>query len=106
MRFENQIVIVTGGGNGIGRATALRFSREGARVVVADIDAENARRVAQEIRDGGSRALDIPVDVTSRESVAAMMAETVATFGQVDVLCAIAGIAGEVAFVDMTDAEW
>lgn len=106
MRFENKTVVVTGGGNGIGRATALRFAQEGARVVVGDIDAENAARVTQEIRGAGLTALAMSVDVTARDSVAAMIAGTVAAFGRVDVMCAIAGIAGEAAFVEMTDAQW
>lgn len=106
MRFPQKVVIVTGGGNGIGRETALRFSQEGAHVVVADIEIDRAALVADEIRSSGGSALDMHVDVTGRDSVAALIARTVAEYGRVDVLCAIAGIAGTVPFVEMTDAQW
>jgi NAD(P)-dependent dehydrogenase (short-subunit alcohol dehydrogenase family) len=90
----------------MGRTTALRFAREGARVVVADIERESAARVADEIREDAGSALDVHLDVTSRESVMEMMARAVAEYGRVDVLCAIAGIAGTVPFIEMTDAQW
>lgn len=106
MRFFQKVVVVTGGGNGIGRATALRFSQESAHVVVADSDGERAAHVASEIRGKGGSALDVQVDVTVRDSVAEMFARAVAAYGRVDVLCAIAGIAGNIPFVEMTDAEW
>lgn len=106
MRFVDKVVIVTGGGNGMGRATALRFAREGAAVVVADIESDSAARVAQEIRAEGGRALDVFVDVSVRESVAAMVARTVAEYGRVDILCAIAGIAGAIPFLEISDEKW
>src|SRR5262245_54456196 len=106
MRFENKIAIVTGGGNGMGRATALRFAQEGAQVVLADIERDSAARVAQEIRAVGGTALDIYVDVSDRTSVAAMVEQTVRAFGRVDILCAIAGIAGSIPFLEITDAQW
>jgi NAD(P)-dependent dehydrogenase (short-subunit alcohol dehydrogenase family) len=106
MRFENQVALITGGGNGMGRATALRFAREGARVVVADIESENAARVAGEIRAGGGDALDVFVDVSQRESVEALVARAVEKYQRIDVLCAIAGIAGGIPFLEMDDARW
>ncbi|MCI0477957.1 MAG: SDR family oxidoreductase [Anaerolineales bacterium] len=106
MRFQNQVAVITGGGNGMGRATALRFAREGARVVVADIESESAARVADEIRAGGGDALGVTVDVSERESVAAMVARAVEQYGRVDILCAIAGIAGGVPFLELDDARW
>lgn len=106
MRFQNQVAIITGGGNGMGRATALRFAKEGAHIVVADIESDNAARVAEEIRALGGDALDVFVDVSQRESVAEMVARAVEKYRRVDVLCAIAGIAGGIPFLEMDDARW
>ncbi len=90
----------------MGRATALRFAQEGASVVVADIEGNNAARVADEIRAAGGDALAISADVSQRESVEHMFARAVEKFQRVDILCAIAGIAGGVPFLEMDDARW
>lgn len=90
----------------MGRETARRLAREGAAVLVADVEAGSAARVAEEIRAGGGRALDLYADVSSRQSVAEIVARTVAEFGQVDILCAIAGIAGGIPFLDISDDAW
>jgi NAD(P)-dependent dehydrogenase (short-subunit alcohol dehydrogenase family) len=106
MQLENKVAIITGGANGIGRATARRFAREGARVGVADIDFENAQNVVAEICAEGGTAIAVAVDVRSRESVEALFARTVAEFGRVDILAAIAGIAGGATFVDLPEESW
>ncbi len=106
MRFENQVAVITGGGNGMGRATALRFAKEGAHVVVADIESESAARVADEIRALGGDALAVYADVSQRESVQEMIARAVEKFQRIDILCAIAGIAGGIPFLEMDDARW
>lgn len=93
MRFENRSVIVTGGGSGLGRTTALMFAAEGARVVVSDIDAGRAEQVAAEIAGTGGTALAIAANVADEESVAALVDKTVADFGGLDVMYANAGIA-------------
>ncbi len=80
------MAIVTGGGSGIGRATALRLAGEGAAVAVADIASDAARRVAGEITDAGGRAHAIEVDVADADAVGAMVTETVTTLGGLDVL--------------------
>jgi NAD(P)-dependent dehydrogenase (short-subunit alcohol dehydrogenase family) len=90
----------------MGAATARRFAQEGAHVVVGDIEGDSAARVAEEIHAGGGSALAVPLDVTERASVAEMIAKTVETFGRVDILCAIAGIAGGAPFLDLTDTQW
>jgi NAD(P)-dependent dehydrogenase (short-subunit alcohol dehydrogenase family) len=105
-RFENQVVIVTGGGRGIGAATAQRLAREGAAVVVADIDREPAAGVAQAIREAGGEALALPVDVTSRARVEEMLAATLAEYDQVDVLANIAGIGMGEHFLQISDEHW
>jgi 3-oxoacyl-[acyl-carrier protein] reductase len=90
----------------MGQATALRFAKEGARVVVADNEGERAARVAEEIRERGGKAVDFYVDVTEREAVEELVARTVAEYGRLDVMCAIAGVVSVVPFVELTDAQW
>ncbi|HSQ01311.1 MAG TPA: SDR family oxidoreductase [Candidatus Dormibacteraeota bacterium] len=86
MRLKDQVAIVTGGGQGIGRAYALRFAREGATVVVADINLENAQAVAAEAAKIGVPTAAIRVDVSDEASCGALAAATVERFGRVDVL--------------------
>lgn len=106
MRFQDKSVVITGGANGMGRATALRFAREGAQVVVGDIESENAERVAQEIRDNGGRALALAVDVSAGASVYGMIERTVNEFGRVDILCSIAGVVHNDAFLELPEDHW
>lgn len=106
MQLENKVAIVTGGGNGMGRATALRFAREGARVAVADIEAERAADVAAEIRARGGSAMDIPVDVRSKESVTQMVARAVNEFGSVDILACVAGVVWNDTVLEMSEEHW
>lgn len=106
MQLENRVAVVTGGANGIGRATALRFAREGAQVAVADIEFENAQKVAQEIRAEGGQALAVVVDVRDRGSVEDLFACAAGEFGRVDILAAIAGISPADRFLDLPDEHW
>lgn len=92
MRLKNKVAIITGAGRGIGRATALRFAAEGAYVVVADIDLDLAKAVADEITAENGDAFAIQVDVTNRDSVDNMVQATRARFGRVDVIVNNAGI--------------
>lgn len=85
-RFEGKVAIVTGGGSGIGRATALLLAAEGARVTVADVGVEAAERVAAEIAEAGGVARSQVVDVSVPQAVEAMVTDTVAAFGGLDVL--------------------
>ena len=73
MRFEGKVAVVTGAGTGIGKATALAFAREGASVVIADIDIESAEAAAKEVRSLGREALTIKADVSNKPDVVQMV---------------------------------
>ncbi len=85
-RFSGKVAIVTGGGSGIGRATALLLAAEGARVTVADISTDAASAVASTARDSGGVARAQTVDVADVDAVGAMVADTVREFGGLDIL--------------------
>ena len=91
-RMIGQTIVMTGAGSGIGRASALECAREGARVAVADIRDDPARRVAAEIESEGNRAIAIACDVTDAADVQRMMKRALDEFGQVNALFNGAGI--------------
>jgi NAD(P)-dependent dehydrogenase (short-subunit alcohol dehydrogenase family) len=90
--FNGRVALVTGGGSGIGEALSWRFAREGAKVVVADVNEAEATRVANALKDAGHEALAVRTDVTKAEEVEALAQATVDTFGKIDVLCSNAGV--------------
>jgi NAD(P)-dependent dehydrogenase (short-subunit alcohol dehydrogenase family) len=98
MRLDGRVVIITGGAQGLGRVYAQRLMREGARVVVADINGPRAQTTAQ-----GLGALAIQVDVANRGSVEAMVTHTVDTFGRLDVLVNNAALFGPLEFQPIED---
>ena len=103
--FHGKTVVITGAGGGIGRATALIFAREGANVVVTDIDPEAARRVAETITQGGGHAMSVGVDVVSREQINAAITQAIARFGRVNFLFNSAGAAvNRCKFLEIDDA--
>jgi len=107
-RVEGKVVIVTGAASnpGLGRSTALTLAREGARLVVTDVDESGVEDCAKAIREGGGEALSMYQDVTSEDGWAAVIANTVETYGRLDVLVNNAGIAVLKRMEDMSLADW
>ena len=101
-----RVAIVTGGGRGIGRATALELARLGADVVVAELDADGAERTAKEVRGLGRKALTLPTDVTRHNDLAAMVERTRRELGRIDILVNNAGIYRAAATLDVTEEHW
>ena len=92
MRFEQKVVVVTGAGHGIGRASALRFAREGGQVVVVDVNGDSAAETVGLIVEGGGAAHALAVDVSDERAVDGLGAEVAAHHGRVDVLHNNAGV--------------
>ncbi|MDT0566225.1 SDR family NAD(P)-dependent oxidoreductase [Streptomyces sp. DSM 3412] len=105
-RFLGRTALLTGAGSGIGAATARRLAAEGASVLVTDVDAEAAQRVAEDIRAGGGRARDRPLDVTSPGQWAAAVAEAESWTGRLDVLHLNVGRNLPGAAHELDDASW
>ncbi|HUG37108.1 MAG TPA: SDR family NAD(P)-dependent oxidoreductase [Candidatus Limnocylindrales bacterium] len=106
MELQGQVAIVTGGGRGIGRATALELARMGADIVVAEMDQVGADGTAAAVKGVGRRALVVPTDVTSRPALATMVERTKSEFGRIDVLVNNAGIYRAAATLDITEEHW
>lgn len=104
--LKDRSIIVTGAARGIGAAMATGLAADGARLVIADRDLANAQSTAQAIVAAGGRAVAMQVDVTQRDSVRAMIAATVAAYGQLDVIFNNAGIAQTRPFLSITEADW
>lgn len=92
MRLANKVAIITGAGSGIGREMALLFGREGASLLLADVNEKNAAQVASEVEKGSSRAIPFRVDVSSEMDVRNMVHAAEANFGRLDIIMNNAGI--------------
>lgn len=105
-RLEGKTALITGAGQGIGRAIALRFAREGAVLVLADMNLAAVERVAAEAGIEAAKTLAVAANITDRSSVEAVFEAAARTFGRVDILVNNAGIFENAAFEEMTAAQW
>lgn len=96
-RFKDKVVLITGGGTGIGRATAILFAGEGAKVVIGNRNEERGRAVVQEITDAGGQATFHRTDVVNEADVKALVKHAVDTYGRIDIAFNNAGIEGAIA---------
>jgi len=106
MRLKNRIALITGAGSGIGEATALRFTEEGASVVLADIRSERIKDLAQKIRKKGGKVLSQRVDVQNRDEVEEVVQKTLKEFGRVDILINNAGLNIAAVAKKITEEQW
>ncbi len=109
-RLKDKVAVITGSARGIGAATARTFAREGAQVVICDVNVEQGKALATELNQavggGESTAIFVPVNVAETESVTALIEATVAHFGRVDILVNNAGITRDAQLKKMTDEEF
>lgn len=109
-RLKDRVAIITGSARGIGATTALTFAREGAKVVICDVNTELGKELATEINNGlGNglpRAIFLPVNVADETSVSALVAQTVKQFGRLDILVNNAGVTRDAQLKKMTEEEF
>jgi NAD(P)-dependent dehydrogenase (short-subunit alcohol dehydrogenase family) len=106
VKLEGRVTIITGAASGIGRASAKEFAREGAEVVVADINLEGAQETAQQIETAGGVAMAVKTDVSQSQSVQDLVQQTLRTFGKLHVLFNNAAIQVNKTIEDTTFEEW
>jgi 3-oxoacyl-[acyl-carrier protein] reductase len=106
MRLGNKTAIVTGGGSGIGRETAVLFAKEGAKVVVADVNEAGGQETVAEIKAAGGEGFFVRLDVTDKAQSRQMVKDTLAKYGTIDVLINNAGINQDAFLTKMTDEQW
>lgn len=106
MKLRDQVAIVTGAGDGLGRGIATEFAREGANVLIADIDPKKGESTASLVSALGRKALAVQVDVSRSADVARMLDRCLKEFGRLDILVNNVGIADPVPFLELTEERW
>ena len=106
MRLKGKVSIITGAGQGIGKATAIKFAQEGAKVICCDINPSAANQTAADVQAAGGEAMGFLVDVTKKDTIKAMVDAVVAKYGRVDTLVNNAGITQDAQMKKMTDDQF
>ena len=106
MTVEHPVVVITGAGAGIGRACAVRFAREGARVVVVDRTDADGQKTAELLKSMGAKALFVHADVSSEDQCRRFAEAACDAFGRIDVLVANAGVRVFGTILESTEADW
>ncbi|MFZ3170084.1 MAG: 3-oxoacyl-ACP reductase FabG [Candidatus Methanoperedens sp.] len=106
MRVKDKVVIITGGGSGIGKETGILFAKEGAKVVIADVNEKGGAETVESIKNAGGEAFFARLDVSNREQAKQVVKETIAKYGRLDVLINNAGIIQDALVVKMTEEQW
>lgn len=106
MRFQDKVVVVTGAAGGIGAAIVQRFASEGARVVVTDVNAEGVAATASAVQVAGGRARGVVSDISKVDGCRAIIADTLAQEGRIDVLCNNAGINRRGPLLSLAPEDW
>jgi NAD(P)-dependent dehydrogenase (short-subunit alcohol dehydrogenase family) len=105
--LNGKVALVTGGASGIGRATALTFAREGAKLIIADVDVDGGQQTVHMIKEYGGDTTFVQVDVTQASDVEAMIATAVETYGRLDCAHNNAGVGGDgMTITDCTEEDW
>jgi NAD(P)-dependent dehydrogenase (short-subunit alcohol dehydrogenase family) len=102
-RLKDKVAIITGAASGIGKATAILFSKEGAKLALADVDTDGLKEVAGLIAEAGGTATVKKTDVSDEDEVKALIALALESYPQIDILCNIAGVAGDIVSLDQQD---
>jgi 3-oxoacyl-(acyl-carrier-protein) reductase len=106
MRLKDKVAVITGAGSGIGEATAIRFAKEGAKVVINDVNMEAANSVLEKIKGNGGEAIVLQADISKKEEVEGMMQKVMENYGKLDVLVNNAGINRDAFAKKMTEEDW
>ena len=106
MRLTGKVSIITGAGQGIGRATALKFAKEGAKVAVCDINLESVQQTVELVESAGGEAIGFRVDVTDKDSITTMVDGVMAKWGRIDTLVNNAGIVQDAQFKKMSEDQF
>ncbi|MDP7396273.1 MAG: SDR family NAD(P)-dependent oxidoreductase [Lentisphaeria bacterium] len=106
MSMEGRVAIVTGAAKGIGRGVARTLAREGADIVIVDINLQGAQQVADEIQAGGRKTLAMKVDISCKRDVLDAVEATIETFDRIDILVNNAGIAEPATVEDLSEEDW